>query len=105
MKERTKNISDLIKKRIKQIDEKAQIILYGSRALGRENKESDWDILILTDYQPNIFKEREFRKHLYDLELELEEVFSIFIFSKKDWENKQKITPFYHNIKKTGIIL
>jgi len=39
------------------------------------------------------------------LELEIGEAFSVFIFSKENWENKQKATPFYHNIKKTGILI
>jgi len=105
VKEKTKYISKLIKQSIKEVDSNAQVILYGSRARGEEKKESDWDILVLTNYPITLDKERNFRKKLYDLELEIEEPFSMFIFSKFDWENKQKITPFYYSINKTGIIL
>lgn len=105
MKERTKHIAQLIKLNIKEIDPDAQVILYGSRARGEERKESDWDILVLTNYPVSTKKERQFRDHLYDLELEVEEPFSMFIFSKDNWENKQKITPFYYSINKTGIKL
>lgn len=105
MKDRTKHIAQLIKINIEEVDPNAQVILYGSRACGEERKESDWDILVLTDYPITVKKERNFRDHLYDLELEVEEPFSMFIFSKFDWENKQKITPYYYSINKTGIKL
>ncbi len=80
MKERTKHIAQLIKLNIKETDPDAQIILYGSRARGEERKESDWDILVLTNYPVGTNKERQFRNHLCDLELEIEEPFSMFIF-------------------------
>ena len=49
MKKKTFQIAQLIKRNISEIDPKAQIILYGSRARGNEHKDSDWDLLILTD--------------------------------------------------------
>jgi uncharacterized protein len=51
MKRRTKHIAQLISKNIRLIDPKADIILYGSRARGDERPDSDWDILVLTDYK------------------------------------------------------
>ncbi len=99
------HISFLIKEAVKSIDKNAEIILYGSRARGEAKKHSDWDILILTDYNTDIFKERIFRNRLYDLELETGETFSVLIYSKKDWNTIQKATPFYHNVSKEGIML
>jgi hypothetical protein len=32
-------------------------------------------------------------------------VLSLQVFSKTAWENTYKITPYYQNIKKEGIIL
>ena len=105
MKTKTKYISNLIKLNIKEIDPGAQIILYGSRARGDERNDSDWDILVLTDYPVAIKKESVFRDHLYDLELETGEPFSIFVYSKIDWNTKQCVTPFYFNVTKQGIQL
>lgn len=105
MKSRTKNITRLIKQNISEIDPKAQVILFGSRARGDERAESDWDLLVLTDYPVDLEKERRFRNHLYDLELETGEPFSLFAYSKYDWKTKQKITPFYINVTKDGIVL
>ena len=105
MKSRTKNITKLIKRNISDIDPNAQVILFGSRARGDERLESDWDLLVLTDYPIDLEKERQFRNHLYDLELETGEPFSLFAYSKNDWNTKQKITPFYLNVTKDGIRL
>ncbi len=105
MNNRTKNIARLIKQNIADIDPNAQVILFGSQARGNEKEDSDWDLLLLTDYPMNLDKERQFRNHLYDLELEIGEPFSLFSFSKDDWNNRQKITRFYFNVSKEGISL
>jgi predicted nucleotidyltransferase len=103
MKRKTKHISILIKQAIGRIDSDAQVILYGSRARGTERIDSDWDILVLTDYPVDILKERQFRNALYDLELETGEPFSVFVYSKNDWDTKQIVTPFYVNVTNDGI--
>ncbi|NOQ24648.1 MAG: nucleotidyltransferase domain-containing protein [Bacteroidales bacterium] len=105
MKKKTKHISLLIKQTVGKIDPNAEIILYGSRARGTERKDSDWDILILTDYPIDITKERAFRNSLYDLELETGEPFSVFVYSKVNWDTKQIITPFYVNVTNEGVKL
>lgn len=105
MKRKTFLIAQLIKQNIKEIDPKAQVVLYGSRARGNERPDSDWDLLLLTDYPIDINREREFRNHLYDLEIETGEPFSLFAYSKADWETKQNITPFYKSVSKEGIRL
>jgi predicted nucleotidyltransferase len=105
MKAKTQHISQLIRNSISSIDPKAEVILYGSRARGDERIDSDWDILILTDYYVNLQIERKFRDKLYDLELETGEPFSVFAYSKNDWQTKQRITPFYQNVTKEGILL
>ena len=105
MNDKTKLISYLIKLNIREIDPNAQIILYGSRARCDEREDSDWDILVLTDSPTDILKESVFRDHLYDLELETGEPFSIFVFSKTDRNTKQSATPYYFNVTKQGIQL
>ncbi|MBI9038200.1 MAG: nucleotidyltransferase domain-containing protein [Bacteroidales bacterium] len=105
MKTKTEFISQLIRKSINSIDPKAEVILYGSRARGDERTDSEWDILILTDYSVNLKTERKFRDKLYDLELETGEPFSVFAYSKSDWQTKQGVTPFYHNVTQEGILL
>jgi len=103
MKTKTQHISQLIRHYINAIDPKADVILYGSRARGDERPDSDWDILVLTDYSVDLTTERKFRDKLYDLELETGEPLSIFFYSKNDWQTKQRITPFYENVTQEGV--
>lgn len=105
MKKKTQYIGRLIKNCISEIDPNAIVILYGSRARGDEHQDSDWDILILTDYPANLEVERKFRNELYDLELETGEAFSVFVYSKIDWQTKQRITPYYHSVTTEGVNL
>ena len=105
MDENDLNISKLIRLNISEIDPTAQIILYGSRARGDARKDSDWDILVLTDYPVDNTKESIFRDHLYELELQTGEPISIFVYSKQEWNSKQRLTPFYGSVTKQGILL
>lgn len=105
MKTETQNISRLIRNYVNDVDSNAEIILYGSRARGDERADSDWDILILTNYATDFKTENKFRNKLYDLELEIGESFSVFAYSKTEWHTKQKITPFYQNVSQEGILI
>lgn len=105
MKIAKKNIIGLIRSSVGDIDTAADVILYGSRARGDERTDSDWDLLILTDYPTGLETENIFRNKLYDLELETGESFSVFAYSKTEWHTRQKITPFYQNVTLEGILL
>ena len=105
MKPTTKKVTQLIRQAINQVDNSAEVILYGSRARGDEREGSDWDLLVLTDYPVNLEKEMELRDPIYDLELERGEAFSIFFYTKKDWSTKHNITPFYESVTLEGIRL
>lgn len=103
VKAKTRNISRLIKQSVSEIDPATEVVLYGSRARGDDKTDSDWDVLILTENPSDIHIERKFRNRLYDLELEIGESFSVFVYSKHDWHNKQSITPFYQNVIREGL--
>ena len=77
-----------IKSIIKQIDPQAEVILYGSRARGDERPDSDWDLLILVNTKADLDYERIFRHKLFDLELELEQSFSVTVHNKNEWKLK-----------------
>lgn len=101
---------ELIKQKIKQsvlsTESDAQIILFGSKARNTDNSESDWDILVLLNKPTVTFKdEQKVRHNLFEVELEVEEPISTFVYSLTDWNTKMSATPFYTNIKKDGIIL
>jgi len=106
MTNQERHIFQLITQRIKELDPKADVILYGSHARGQANKDSDWDILILLDTDSVTLKtEQKFRHHLLDTELQIGEPISVYVRSKSVWETKYRITPFYNSVKREGVRL
>ena len=100
------HILDLIKSAVYRKNTEAEVILFGSRARGQENKQSDWDILILLNMnEVNRETEKEYREALFEVALETGEAISTFVFSKQDWESKHLLTPLFQNIQKEGIHL
>ena len=91
-----------IKSTVLQIDQGADIILYGSRARGDYRFDSDWDFLILTNLPENNSTKTTFRNKLFDLELEVEEPISTIIHNKKTWTDYE-VTPLYQIISKEGV--
>jgi predicted nucleotidyltransferase len=98
-------IITLIRKKVKETDPEAEVILYGSRARQDDKKGSDWDLLILTHYSVSFREEQAFRHHLYDIELETGEIISTFVYSKMAWEREHSLTPLYQEISREGIVL
>jgi uncharacterized protein len=95
-----------IKEIVSEIDPEATVILYGSYARGEQKKDSDIDILILVNLEKVSYTdEKRIKYPLYDLEFETGKVISPVVFSRNDWEIRHKITPFYRNVKKEGILL
>lgn len=106
MRKDKQQIIKLIKAAISRKNPEAEVILFGSRARGQENKNSDWDILILLN-APYVDRktEKEYREALFEVELESGEAISTLVFSKQDWETKHSITPLFENIQKDGVYL
>ncbi len=100
---KVEKVKKMIAKRVHEVDPMAEIYLFGSRARGDYKKDSDWDLLILTNYPVTLKVEQRFRHHLIPLELETEEAFSVFVYEKENWETRHIITPFYQNITKEVI--
>jgi predicted nucleotidyltransferase len=99
-------IISLIKSKIKNKNSKAEIILFGSHARKQAHVDSDWDILILLDsIKVTREIEKEYREELFDVELEIGEPISTFVYSKVDWESRHSVTPLYKSIKRDGIII
>ena len=95
-----------IKMAVLSVDPAAEAILFGSRARGDSGTESDWDILILVDKENVTWEnERKFRHKLYDIELSISQPISIFVYSKKDWNGRHKVTPLFESIKSEGILI
>ena len=91
-----------VKRSIKNIDPKASIYLFGSKARGDDSPSSDWDFLILTSKDATEKSKKEIRASLIDAELESEQVISTLIYCKSA-RDKYKNTLLYRNIKRDGI--
>jgi uncharacterized protein len=106
MKTSKTKILNQIKRIVKDKEPSAKIYLYGSRSRGTAKDNSDWDLLILLN-KDDISNEveREISYPLYDLEFDTGEVISPMIYSEKEWNSKYKVTPFYQNVMREGILL
>ncbi len=95
-----------IKNSVKASSPDAIVILFGSQARGDMNENSDFDILILLDKEQITRKDEIKVKYpLYDIEFETGKIISPLVLSKKEWEQRHKITPFYSNIINEGVLL
>jgi predicted nucleotidyltransferase len=103
----TKNqILELIKNSVIATAPNAKLVLYGSYARGTNTKDSDIDLLILLDKDKVSWpEEKRITYPLYDIEFETGTQISPVVLSARDWEAKHKITPFYKNIAREGIVL
>ena len=68
-----------IKQNVLEVDPQAEVWLYGSRARGTANEESDWDVLVLTPQETvTTAEESRFVDHMCDLIVETGEVIQLF---------------------------
>jgi len=89
-----------------EIEPEAEIFLFGSRARGDFNNDSDWDFLILTPNKKITFDyEMLLREPILNLEIQSGEVISLIVYSKDDWQTNKSISPFFRNVLKEGIKL
>ena len=102
----TRDIILRIKDSVKASAPNATVILYGSQARGDFKEDSDLDILILLDKDTITREDEKTVKYpLYDIEFETGKIISPLILTKSDWESKHRITPFYDNVVREGIVL
>ena len=91
---------------INNIDSNAEVILFGSRARGEGEPESDFDIIILIGEEATLKKEDIFRGQLYPIKLETGVVITVMLITRKDWDSPlQRAMPLFQNIRKDGLIL
>ena len=100
------HILQLIKESVIATDPKATLILYGSYARGDYDEESDIDLLVLIDADDVTHDDRvRISYPLYDIQFAMGVLISPLICSKKQWDTKYMVTPFYENVNSEGVEL
>jgi len=100
-------ILQMIKQKVQETEPGATLILYGSYARGEEREDSDIDILILLDRDKDRIswlEEEKIISPICKIEIETNTVITPMIYSKKKWAN-HRVTPYYENVNKEGIVL
>ena len=99
-------ILERIKESVKTTAPGAILILYGSYARGDNTSDSDIDLLVLLNKDIVTYDdEKRIKYPLYHIEYDTGIIISPLVFSKEKWETKHRITPFYQNVIKEGVVL
>lgn len=96
-----KEVQEILGSRIKKI------VLYGSYARGDYNKDSDIDIMILTDLSDKEINEynNKIWEKCADIEIDKGIAISPLIRNIDKFNSWLDVKPFYMNIAKEGVIL
>ena len=76
-----------IKEKVISVLPDAKVMLFGSRARGDWHKESDWDILVLTDKEVTYKLENIIYDAVYPINLQMLSIVSLTIANKKEWDD------------------
>jgi len=99
-----KSLLERCRNLIREAEENATVILYGSRARGDEAPESDYDLLVLVDGPVSFDRERRIRHQIFEVELETGSVVSVNTYSYQDWESSlYRAIPFRRNVEADGV--
>ncbi|MFH1742177.1 MAG: nucleotidyltransferase domain-containing protein [bacterium] len=80
-----------------------EIILFGSKARGTDDEESDFDLLVLTSREISWRESDTITTALYPIQLDCEVAISTLILSKTEWtEGPYFVLPIYDEIKRDG---
>ena len=82
------------------------VILFGSKARGNDDPESDMDLLVLTTRPLSWQEKKELIYSLFDVEIEHDVVISTLIATRSEWENGYfSVLPIHEEIVEEGAIV
>ena len=93
------------KKEVKQINGNnlRKIILFGSQARRKAEKDSDIDVILIFQKEPSIKIKNRIREISNSLSLEYDVVIAEFLVTQSEFQRYK--TPLLLNVKKEGIVL
>jgi predicted nucleotidyltransferase len=81
-----------------------EVILFGSKARGDDDEESDIDLLILTSKRVSWDERKAINDALFDIELAHDVVISTLIATDAEWnEGTFPVLPIHHEISEHGV--
>ncbi|MDP4097452.1 nucleotidyltransferase domain-containing protein [Paenibacillus sp. P96] len=80
-----------------------QVILFGSKARGDFESESDIDLLVLTELEDRPENRHYLSDMLFDVNPYYEPPISVTYFNKDDWDSGKVLPTFKSNILKDGV--
>lgn len=82
----------------------SRITLFGSKARGVDDAESDIDLLVLTSRPINRAEKSEITRLLFEVELKQEVVLTPLIVAEEDWEHGlYQVLPLRAEIERDGV--
>jgi predicted nucleotidyltransferase len=91
---------------IQEVAPDASVILYGSRARGDAQEDSDYDLLVLVGRETDIQLERAIVNQLVPLEVRTGQVLTVLLYSRSQWDSAlYRAMPFHKNVTREGVLL
>jgi predicted nucleotidyltransferase len=100
--EKDKRVIEKFKSAVLSVDESAEIVLFGSRARGDYNEESDYDFLILTNMEVNYLLQTKIHNEIYPIYLDEDVVLQSVVRNKIEWNGLYSVTSFFESVKEDG---
>ncbi len=81
-----------------------KIILYGSKATGTDDEESDIDLLVLTSRELSWSKRNAITDALFDIQLKYDVVISTLVVPNREWsEGIYAVLPIHKEVERYGV--
>jgi len=83
-----------------------RLVLFGSKAAGVDDPESDIDLLVLTSRELPWRERDEVVNSLFDTQLKYDVVFGVMVVTEREWdEGLSTVLPIHTEIEKHGALV
>ena len=91
---------------IREVAAEARVILYGSRARGDAEDDSDYDLLVLVDREVDMSLERAIVDRLVPLEVRAGKALTVLIYNRSQWDSAlYRAMPLHKNVTREGVAI